>query len=102
MLIHEVLSPEAEHRLSRLADSAQTARVVAHHSTPEGAGGVFARVQPRLAVYTHIVPSPAGEADLVPATRKVYRGRLAVGYDLMLVTIGSDVTVGRRETRPDR
>jgi len=102
VLIHEVLSPEAERRLSKIPDPERTARVIAHHATPEGAGGVFARVRPRLAVYTHIVPSPAGPADIVPATRKIYRGRLVVGYDLMLVTIGRDVTVGRRETLPDR
>jgi ribonuclease Z len=101
VLVHEVLSPEVERRLSKMADPAQTARVVAHHITPEQAGRVFARVKPRLAVFTHIVPSPAGPEDLIPPTRKTYQGRLVVGFDLMVITIGEQITVGRRATLPE-
>ncbi len=102
VLVHEVVSPEVERRLSRIPNPAQTARVIAHHTTPEEAGRVFARVQPRLAVFTHIVPSPARPEDLIPAARRAYRGRLVVGDDLMRVTIGDEITVGRCTPLPDR
>jgi len=102
VLVHEVISPEVERRMSRIPDPEQTARVIAHHTTPEEAGRIFARVEPRLAVYSHIVPSPAKPEDLLPPTRKTYQGRVVVGFDLMLITIGEEVTVGRREVLPDR
>ncbi len=53
-------------------------------------------------MYSHIVPSPARPDELIPATRKTYGGRLAVGYDLMLLTIGTEVTISRRPTIPER
>ncbi len=102
VLIHEVLSPEVERRLSKVTDPGKTERIIAHHATPEEAGKVFTRVGPKLAVYSHIVPSPAKPDELIPATRKTYAGRLAVGYDLMLLTIGADVTISRRPTIPER
>ncbi len=102
VLIHEVLSPEVERRLSKVSDPAKTEQIIAHHATPEEAGRVFARVGPKLAVYSHIVPSPAREDELIPTTRKTYAGRLEVGYDLMQLTIGADVTISRRPTIPER
>jgi ribonuclease Z len=72
-----------------------TERIIAHHTTPEQAGKIFAAVAPRLAVYSHIVPSPTTAADLVPATRRNYAGRLAVGEDLMTITIGKTIGIGR-------
>jgi ribonuclease Z len=95
VLVHEVLAPDVERRLSQMRDPALTERIIAHHTTPEDAGRVFAAASPRLAVYTHIVPSPTTAADLVPATRKTYKGRLEVGTDLMTITIGKTIDVGR-------
>src|SRR5439155_6804229 len=59
VLVHEVVSPDVERRLAQVKDPARIERIIAHHTTPEEAGRVFAAVHPRLAVYTHIVPSPA-------------------------------------------
>lgn len=95
VLVHEVLAPEVERRLSQVKDPAVTERIIAHHTTPEDAGRVFAAVSPRLAVYSHIVPSPTTAADLIPATRRSYKGRLEVGADLMTITIGKTIEVGR-------
>ena len=102
VLVHEVIAPDVERSRAAVRDPVRVQRIIDHHTTPEDAGRVFARVAPRLAVYSHIVPSPATEADLVAPTRKTYAGPLAVGYDLMQVTIGETVTVSRRETPPDR
>ena len=96
VLVHEVVVPSVERARSAVAD-ATTTRIIAHHTTPEDAGRVFAEVKPRLAVYSHIVPSPATEKDLVAPTRGTYAGPLAVGYDLMSISIGDEITVEKRE-----
>jgi ribonuclease Z len=70
-------------------------RVIAHHTTPEQAGEVFSRVQPRLAVFTHIIPVSATAKEIVPATRRTYTGPLEVGEDLMVINIGERITVIR-------
>lgn len=96
VLVHEVVAPAVEVRRSAVADAARVQRIIAHHTTPEDAGRIFSLVKPRLAVYSHIVPSPATEKDLVGPTRKTYSGPLAVGYDLMSISIGERVTVEKR------
>ena len=65
-------------------------------------GTIFSRVRPRLAVYSHIVPSPATAEDLIPPTRRTYDGPLVVGYDLMKITIGETIEVHRRRIVSDR
>lgn len=99
VLIHEVVSGDADRRLSQLRDPATTERVIAHHTTPEQAGRIFARVNPRLAVYSHIVPSPATADDLIPHTRRHYRGPLEVGTDGLTIEIGDTIRVSRRAVR---
>jgi ribonuclease Z len=66
--------------------------------TPEQAGEVFARTQPKLAVYSHIVLPIATEQDLLPQTRKTYVGPLELGEDLMVIEVGEKIDV-RRPTR---
>ena len=101
VLVHEVLSPDVERRRSRVKDAATIERIIAHHTTPEEAGRIFAAAKPRLAVYSHIVPSPATAADLIGPTRHTYDGRLEVGYDLMQISVGERIAVGRRRAVPD-
>lgn len=93
VLIHEVIDPDA-FRLKNPSFSAERVQsVIAHHTTPEQAGTVFARVKPKLAVYSHVVPGDA--ANLIPLTRKTYAGPLEVGEDLMSIEIGEGVEVHR-------
>jgi ribonuclease Z len=93
VLIHEVAVPETFRRANRNPDRARS--VVAHHVTPEQAGEVFARTKPRLAVYSHIVLPTATPEDLIPATRKAYRGPLEIGEDLLVINVGRTVDVLR-------
>jgi len=102
VLVHEVVSPDVERRLAIVKDPERIQRIIDHHTTPEDAGRVFTRVKPRLAVYSHIVPSPATAADLIGPTRKTYSGPLEVGEDLMTIGIGEKITVGKRAVIPDR
>ena len=95
VVVHEVIDAEAFRR-KNLAHPERVQRVVEHHTTAEQAGTVFARVKPKLAVFSHIVPPDA--SDLVALTRKTYAGPLEVGEDLMSIEIGEKVVV-HRESR---
>ncbi|MEP6755331.1 MAG: MBL fold metallo-hydrolase [Chthonomonadales bacterium] len=95
LLIHEVVVPEVERKLSLMRSPAATQRVIEHHTTPEECGRVFTAVKPKLAVYSHIVPSPATAKDIVGPTRKTYAGPLVVGEDLMFFTVGAGVEMGQ-------
>ncbi len=96
VLVHEVVSPEVERRRSALVDRRAVERVLAHHTSPEECGRIFAKVRPRLAVYSHIVPSPTTADDLIGPTRQFYDGPLAVGHDLMMITISDRIDVTTR------
>jgi ribonuclease Z len=93
VLIHEVLVPEALRRSGVPPD--RLPGIVAYHTTPEQAGEVFARVRPRLAVYSHVCPPSATEADLRDATRRAYQGPFELGEDLMVIEVGEQVSVQR-------
>jgi ribonuclease Z len=99
LLIHEVLVPEALRRAGVSPD--RIPGIIAYHTTPEQAGEVFSRTRPRLAVYSHICPPTATEADLRDATRETYQGPVELGEDLMVIEVGEQVTVKRssRKTR---
>lgn len=102
VMIVEVISPEVEARRAQVQDPKALARILARHISPDQAGTLFAKVAPRLAVFTHIVPSPATAEDLVPVARKTYGGPLAVGYDLMTIVIGDTVETFPRRTLSDQ
>ena len=98
VLVHEVIAAPA-----RLLERSETARrIVGFHTLPEDAGRIFARVRPRLAVYSHVVllttdpafPAPT-VAELLPRTRSTYGGPLEMGEDLMAIEIGQEILVRR-------
>ena len=97
LLVHEVASPDSFERAGVRPERAKT--IIAHHSTPEQAGEVFARTKPRLAVFSHIVQADASEQDLIPPTRKHYAGPVEVGEDLMIIEVADKIDV-RRPARP--
>jgi len=91
VLIHEVIDPEAFRARNPSISVERFNAIVGHHTSAEQAGTIFARVKPKLAVYSHIVPGDA--TNLIPLTRKTYSGPLEVGEDLMVVEIAQNVTV---------
>jgi ribonuclease Z len=72
--------------------------ILDQHVSPEQAGGVFSKVRPRLAVYSHIIPPNATEADLIAPTRKTYSGPLELGEDLMAIEVGERIEL--RKLKP--
>lgn len=87
VLIHEAY--DADTARARSSNLAVTNAVIAHHTTPEEAGRIFARVKPRLAVYSH---APA-TAAVIERTRKTYAGPLQGAEDLLEIAIGNEVIV---------
>jgi len=91
LMIHEVAVFNAE-----LLNLPAVQHIQSIHVTPRQAGTVFARIHPKLAVYSHIAQlgtpeaPPPGLAEIVSDTRKTYQGPLAVGEDLMAFDIGAD------------
>lgn len=102
VMVLEVISPEVEARRAQVQDPKALERILARHISPDQAGTLFTKAAPRLAVFTHIVPSPATADDLVPVARKTYGGPLAVGYDLMTIVVGATVDVFPRRTMSDK
>jgi ribonuclease Z len=96
LLIHEVAMAKPE-----VAQTEAARRILAHHTSPQEAGRVFAGAKPRLAVYAHISTAggtdalPPQPADFIAATRETYSGPLEYGVDLMTITIGEAVNVER-------
>jgi len=77
VLVHEVVDPETNREGPR------------RHTTAEQAGEVFARVKPRLAVYSH---GPDTES-VITQTRKTYAGPLQGAEDMLTIEIGEKIDV---------
>jgi ribonuclease Z len=91
LVIHEVAVFNAE-----LLKLPSFQHIQSIHVTPSEAGTVFARIHPKLAVYSHIAQlgtpaaPPPGLAEIVAETRQTYQGPLAIGEDLMTFDIGAN------------
>lgn len=88
VLVHEVLDAETV-RAWFPANPKMAEAILAKHTTPEQAGEVFARVKPRLAVYSH---APDVER-VITQTRRTYAGPLQGAEDLLSIEIGEKIDV---------
>ena len=97
VLIHEVMASPPDAPRSPALN-----RILTAHTSPEQAGTVFARVNPKLAVFTHVslVAAPERRQALletvIPRTRSVYAGRVVIGEDLMTIAVGDTIDIRRR------
>ncbi|MGE0361259.1 MAG: MBL fold metallo-hydrolase [Vicinamibacterales bacterium] len=90
VLVHEVQVPSPDE-----TEEAKLANVsLSVHSAPKAVAEIFAKTQPRMAVYSHIIPPDVTEAQLREATP--YQGPLTVAHDLLMITIGDRITVADR------
>jgi ribonuclease Z len=96
LLIHEVAIARPE-----LTSAPFAKAILAHHTSPQDVGRVFAEAKPKLAAYTHLVflsneqVPEATVDDVVAQTRETYGGPLEVGEDLTSFEIGDTVIVHR-------
>jgi ribonuclease Z len=96
LLVHEVFAATGAAAESK----EQLKRIGSNHTTPDQAGVVFSRAQPRLAVFNHLLLFGAKAEDLIPLTRNRYAGPVEVGEDLMRIDIGNEV-IARRFGSPE-
>ena len=94
LIIHEVMAVADELMNGPQATFLQG--VLTLHTTPEEAGSLFRDVEPKMAVFTHIVLVGVSEEGLETATRKTYSGPLRVGRDLMTFVVDDDVSIMNR------
>lgn len=96
VLIHEAIDLDILRQL--VPNRQRVDAIVARHTSPEQAAGIFSRVSPRLAVFSHSPGTPA----IVEQTRRSYSGRTEMGTDLMVIDIADEVRVrrGAAEVRP--
>jgi ribonuclease Z len=88
LLVHEVTAVAG----SAAENPEQLKRISSNHTTPQQAGEIFARVEPKLAVYNHLLLfGNATARDLIAATRQKYAGPLVVGEDLLRIEIADGV-----------
>ncbi len=88
VLVHEVLDAETI-RVWFPTNPKMAEAILAKHTTPEQAGKLFARVKPRLAVYSH---APDAERVLTQ-TRKTYAGPLQGAEDMLTIEVGEQINV---------
>jgi ribonuclease Z len=94
LLIHQVATASAAALASPVIQV-----ILAHHTKPDEAGRLFARVKPKLAVFYHFVllgNPPATERDVLEGARQHYAGPLEIGADLMRFDIGRDAVTTHR------
>jgi ribonuclease Z len=89
LLVHEVAA------VASSASTTDTMRIMGLHLSPEEAGTVFSKVQPKLAVYSHILTFGVSDEELIARTRKTYAGPLVIGTDLMSFDVSDAVTSNR-------
>jgi len=92
LIIHEVMAVDEK----LLAGSVPIQGMMALHTPPEDAGIVFRDVEPKMAVFNHIIRIGASDEAIETATRKAYSGRLKVGQDLMTFVVDDDVSIMNR------
>ena len=101
LLIHEVGRWKQDPALigapdERLPNSRQTRgeakTIAAHHTDGVEAGRVFEAAKPKLAVFSHFNGDPQKILELV---RQNYAGPVEFGEELMIIDVGSTVTVHR-------
>ncbi len=92
VLVHEVAAARPE----TLARYPRVKVAIDHHATPTDVGRVFARVQPRLAMLTHLVllpPDPMPIGAVMAEIAEQYDGTVIVAEDLMTIEIGRNISV---------
>lgn len=97
LLIHQVAAVRPE-----LLTSPVFQVILAHHTKPEEAGVIFARTNPKLAVFYHfsllgtLQVKPMTVQEVVDLARKNYSGPIVAGEDLMVFHLGQEgVTISK-------
>ncbi len=92
LIIHEVMAVDDE----LLQGSPLLQDILTAHTPPEDAGILFRDVEPKMAVFNHIIRVGVSDEGIESATRRTYSGPLRVGRDLMTFVVDDDVSITNR------
>lgn len=94
VLIHEAFPP-VDVYAAKAGRPVELASIIAEqvHTSPREAGEVFAATNPRLGVIYHMYNNDDVIGPAFRQIRESYEGRVEIGYDLMVIDIGDEVTV---------
>ena len=97
LLIHEIIAPQAFLKRATQMTEHHRQAVIEHHTTPQQAGEIFSRMNPKLAVYSHVIggPIPGYEEEILEGTAETYSGAVEIGYDLTRIQVGDEVKSSR-------
>ena len=89
VLIHEIFAaPDAI-----LERNPRLQRIARYHTSPDQLAIVLNKVQPRLAVLTHVILVGIEASSLMTRLHDSYGGEIRMGEDLMRIEISSDIKV---------
>lgn len=87
LLIHEVAAAETK----LLNQNPRLQKVLSYHTTPEQAGKLFNLINPKAAVFNHVLLFGVDEPNILETTRSYFKGELRVGSDLMRIGVGEKI-----------
>jgi ribonuclease Z len=92
LLVHEVAAVPSSHN-----GEDWFTQIVSVHTNPEEAGRIFSEVNPRIAVYTHILQLHGVTLDeIMRRTKRIFNGQVIIGEDMMTFNIGETIQVTNR------
>ncbi len=97
VLVHEVAMARPE----TMEKHPHTRTVLEHHITPREVGQVFARVNPKLAILTHLVlkgPDAPSIEEMLEEVGQEYDRPVSVARDLTVIRFGASIAIYSGET----
>ena len=94
LIIHESFPP-VEIYAAKAGRPAKVAHNIAEvvHTSPREVGAVMAETNPRLGVIYHMYNNDDVTGPALAQVRESYQGNFEIGYDLMVINIGDEITV---------
>ncbi|NQZ54343.1 MAG: MBL fold metallo-hydrolase [Piscirickettsiaceae bacterium] len=89
LLIHEVAAADE----TLLQNNRRLQKIIRYHTSPDQAAMVFNKVQPRVAIYSHLLLFGINEQQLLEKTKSLYQGAVYIGEDLLKIGVGKNITV---------
>ncbi|MEP2990324.1 MAG: MBL fold metallo-hydrolase [Parasphingorhabdus sp.] len=93
VIIQEVIPPFLIGILNRIYSPEQAQKIVDHHTLASETGQLFARTNPRLAVYSHYKSTPVSDVELLAEAARYWPGPVIAGQDLMSIKVSKHAII---------
>ena len=89
LLIHEIAAAPT----ALLEGNLRLQKVMNYHTTPQQMITILNKTQPKYTLLNHVLLFGIGEENVIKQIQQQYDGKLAIGRDLMQVTIGDSINI---------